>query len=170
VALRAGGLCDFSEAARQRPEDQRIEVYCNRVAGAVLVPRRELLEEPVVRQHGRSHRWSDDELSRLSTRFGASRESVLRRLLILGRTTESFYRERRELFLREYQREQERLEGGPSPDKKALSRVGPAFARLVLAGYNQERITSSRLSDYLEVSLKYVPKIEGMLWAQPQGA
>lgn len=46
----------------------------------------------------------------------------------------------------------------------------PAFARLVLAGYNQERITSSRLSDYLEVSLKYVPKIEGMLWAQPQGA
>lgn len=170
VALRAGGLCDFKEHRGGGPEEQRIEVYCNRVAGAVLVPRRELLEDLVVRQHGRSSRWADAELRQLSDRFGASREAILRRLLILNRTTESFYQDKRQEFLREYQRLRERSEGGPTPERKALSQVGPSFARLVLAGYNQERITSSRVSDYLEVRLNYLPKIEAMLWAHPLGA
>lgn len=170
VALRAGGLCDFKVNAGRRPEEQQIEVYCNRIAGAVLIPRQELLEDVVVRQHGRAARWTDAELRQLSDHFGASREAMLRRLLILNRTTESFYQEKRQQFQREYQRLRERSEGGPTPYKKALSHVGPSFARLVLAGYNQERITSSRVSDYLEVRLNYLPKIEAMLWAQPLGA
>lgn len=163
VALRAGGLCDFQEGVGLRPDDQRIEAYCNRVAGAVLVPRRELIDDLVVRQHGRSAVWADAELRQLSERFGASREAVLRRLLIMNRTTASFYQEKRREFQREYQRLREASEGGPTPDRKALSQVGPSFARLVLAGYNQERITSSRVSDYLEVRLNYLPKIEALL-------
>lgn len=46
--LRNGGLCDLDESEEVRSEEQRVEAYCNHVAGAVLVPRNALLQEKLV--------------------------------------------------------------------------------------------------------------------------
>jgi len=159
VALRSGGICDMEERIKRPPEDDRIEVVCNHVAGAVLVPRDALLAEKDVRD-AHSTAWPDPVLKHLAGRYGVSREVVLRRLLILGRTTEAFYRRKRAEYAEEWRRRREEQEGFAPPDVLALGRVGRLFAQLVLESYHQERITSSNVADYLDVKLRHLPSIE----------
>jgi Zn-dependent peptidase ImmA (M78 family) len=85
LMLRESGLCDLDEdVALRPPEENRVEVFCNHVAGAALVPRANLLAEAIVVNKGeRRHQWSDEELEVLARRYAISREVMLRRLLIL---------------------------------------------------------------------------------------
>ena len=160
VMLREGGLCDVVDEAAAALE--AVEVFCNRVAGATLVPAPWLLEEDVVRGH-RGMRWPDETTASLAHRYRVSREVVLRRLLVLGRTSEDFYKEKRKQFQAEFEALQEQelqkqllgltTAGFATPDRIAVSTAGPLFVRLVLASYHQEKITANDLSRFLEVRL-----------------
>ena len=50
--------------------------------------------------------------------------------------------------------------GYESQSSKAVNINGPAFVRLVLENYYQERITLSDVSSYLNVRVKHLPRIE----------
>jgi Zn-dependent peptidase ImmA (M78 family)/DNA-binding XRE family transcriptional regulator len=174
LALREGGLCDLEVGEGLPPG--AMEVFCNRVAGAALVPRAELLSDERVRRP-EGGRWSEEVLRDLSRRFQVSEEVVVRRLLDLGKTTDAFYRERRRVYADRARLESEQRalgdarSGFATPDKKAVSRAGPFFTRLVLTSYYQEKITSSDLSAFLGVRLKHVPRIEQAVFArEPPGA
>ncbi len=162
LMLHRGGLCDTLEEGERRPEDQRVEVFCNHVSGASLVPGRQLLAEEPVRSKPRQTEWPDDEIVRLARRYGVSREVLLRRLLMFERITQTFYDRKTREYREEYeeQADQHPAEGFAPPHQMALSAVGPFFARLVLSNYHQEHITASEVSDYLEVRLQHLPKIE----------
>ncbi|HET19557.1 MAG TPA: ImmA/IrrE family metallo-endopeptidase [Chromatiales bacterium] len=166
LMLHDGGVCDALDETL--PDEERAEVFCNRVAGATLVPAEWLLQEDVVRgQPG--PRWSDETLMVLAQRYRVSREVVIRRLLLLGRTTEAFYKKKRRQLQAEFEAKQEEdlqkralglvAPGFVTPDRVAVSTAGPLFVRLVLNSYNQEKITSNDLSSFLEVRLKHVQKI-----------
>ncbi len=162
LMLRESGLCDLVERALRSPADQNVEVFCNHVAGAVLVPMTSLLADRTVQEHGRRPDWSDFEMKVLARKYWVSREVMLRRLLIAGRTTQSFY----EATLRQYQREYDvstKSEGFAPPHLVALSSAGTLFTRLVLDNYYRENITSSDVAEYLDVRLKHMPKIEEAL-------
>jgi Zn-dependent peptidase ImmA (M78 family) len=85
VALRESGICEPDEDRLLPSEERQVEVFCNRVAGAALVPMRDLLNQGTVRGHA-GPVWSDEELHTLARRFSASRFVVLRRLLTARRT------------------------------------------------------------------------------------
>lgn len=172
LMLHEGGLCDTLEEGERRPEDQRAEVFCNRVAGAALVPRQRLLTEEAVRNAPRQAEWADDEVARLARRYGVSREVLLRRLLIFERITKTFYDRKIQQYHEEYeeQAEQRPAEGFAPPHQMAISAVGPFFARLVLSSYYQEHITASEVSDFLEVRLRHLPKIEASVLGQSLSA
>jgi Zn-dependent peptidase ImmA (M78 family) len=88
----ASSICDIEEGTLRPVKEQRIEVFCNAVAGATLVPREALLMEPLVAAHpARPREWSEDELGSLGRNFGFSSSVILRRLLMAGRTTSAFY-------------------------------------------------------------------------------
>lgn len=164
VILRQGGLCDLDDIASRPVDRLNVERFCNRVAGAVLIPRDALLSQTAVRDHGRDPAWSDQELRSLAQQFGASREAVLRRLLDLGRTDEDYYRERREGFLAEYEEARRRRQAGFAPPHQiALASAGPAFSGLVLSSYAHGHITASDVSDYLGIRLKHLSRIEQQL-------
>ena len=92
VFMRESSLCDIEEGFTRAPREQAIEIFCNAVAAATLVPQDALLSEELVRNHGSEARdWSDEELSSLGRTFGVSNEVVLRRLLTFGRTSRQFY-------------------------------------------------------------------------------
>ena len=95
LMLREGGLCDLIEETSRAQE--RIEAFCNHVAGATLMPRAWVLEADVVLQH-KGTQWADEEIALLANAYRASREAVVRRLLVLGKTTEDFYRRKRGSF------------------------------------------------------------------------
>jgi len=153
VMLRSGGLCNLSE-------QQDMEVFCNMVAGAALVPQERLLDEREVRGRGQQAEWPDAVIRMLANRYKASREVIIRRLLIAGYATPAFYERKRA----EYQREADAYtpSGGFSqpPHIKAINSAGRMFVELVLNSYHQEKITSSDASDYLEVRMKYMGNLE----------
>lgn len=163
ILLEDRGLCNLQGEAKLPAAARKVEVFCNRVAGAILVPRSHLLREETVREKGTRDSWSDDELKDLAYRYGVSREVILRRLLICGRTSKSFYEEKRqEVFLREKAEIPERTgeSWGPLPHTSAISRAGKLFVRLVLDNYYKENITLSEVSEYLGVRLKHLRSIE----------
>ena len=160
VALQRSGICEHDEDRLLPSEERRVEIFCNRVAGAALVPMRDLLGEDAVRTHAGAA-WSDEELGRLARRFSASRFVVLRRLLTAGRTTAAFYNAKHEEWIAAARDQPRReSEGGPPPDRAAVAERGQTFVRLVLQSYYQDRITLSDVSEYLGIRLKHLSKIE----------
>ncbi|HIE32039.1 MAG TPA: ImmA/IrrE family metallo-endopeptidase, partial [Methanosarcinales archaeon] len=103
IMLKEGGICDLNEGYDLPPEKRRIEIFCNHVAGAALIPKQELLNEDVVIRKTDKNSWTDDELSTLAKQFKVSEEVVLRRLLIYGLTTNSFYETKRREFRKRYE-------------------------------------------------------------------
>lgn len=156
VMLNEGGICDLHDAD--------VEAFCNRVAGAALFPKEAMLESETVRRHPKgAAAWSDAELRDLSRQFGGSREAALVRLLTLKLTTQSFYDRMHHDYLREYERQQkakQEAEGFAPPHIVALSSAGPLFASLVLENLNQDKITASDVSDYLQVRLKHLSDLQ----------
>lgn len=161
VLLRKGGVCDLDEDALRPPEEQHIEIFCNRLAGEILVPTTYLLQEESVVAKGPNSEWSKEEIAALAQRYHVSREALLRRLLICGFTTEDFYQRQREVFQQAYQSQRQTQRAGyVPPHRKVISNAGRFFVRLVLHGYYQEKLTASDLSDYLEVRLKHLEPLE----------
>jgi len=153
IMLNEGGICDLHDAA--------VESFCNRVAGAALFPKEELLSSDVVRHHRRGERsWSQTELQEISRQFGGSREAALVRLLTLGLTDHVFYDRKREEFLRQYREQRNRAGGFAPPHVVALSSAGPLFTGLVMESFNRERITASDVSDYLQIRLKHLGDVQ----------
>jgi Zn-dependent peptidase ImmA (M78 family)/DNA-binding XRE family transcriptional regulator len=169
IALRRGGICDIDEFARRPPEEQRVEQFCNHVAGAALVPRSQLLGNRNVRSHT-GGAWEDDTLRLIASDFGVSREVVLRRLLILGRTTEAAYRKARQRFIDEYVARAEATadeEGGFARNmpRETLGLLGRSFVGLVLDTYEQDRITLNDVATYLGVRVKHLDNIARLVKA-----
>jgi Zn-dependent peptidase ImmA (M78 family) len=151
IMLRAGGLCNLEEA-------QTIEAFCNQVAGATLVPREWLLNETAIRQSGPQPQWDEDLIRSIANRYRVSREVIVRRLLTTGYATQAFYQQKRDEYQHQFETRDE--SGFTTPDVKALSQAGRLFVQLVLDSYHQDKINTSDVSDYLEVRIKHLEKIE----------
>lgn len=162
IMLRKAGLCDLDNDSGRPPEEQMIEVFCNRAAGAALVPKKFLLREDIVRNKPKGQDWSDEELHELSNHYAVSREVILRRFLVLSLTDEEFYKKKREQFLEEY-RSTPKAKGYVPPAVDTVSEMGKPFVRLILEAFNSERITSSDAADYLGVRLKHLSKISELV-------
>ncbi|MDX2065648.1 MAG: ImmA/IrrE family metallo-endopeptidase [Fimbriimonadaceae bacterium] len=140
-------------------ETGRIEAFCNRVSGAVLVPR-EVLEEEIAGDGVPS----DEAVQRMARRLGVSREVVFRRLHVLGRVSSDFYRLKRRELQAEFERRPAKPGGrGPSPATLALAVGGRTFTRLVIEAYDEDRITTSEASDYLGVKVPHLARIRHAL-------
>lgn len=164
LMLRQSGLCDLLEP--DSDVRRRVEVWCNAVAGAVLMPADTFLDNEVVGPPG-ARDWDDDVLAQLARRYGASQEAVLRRLVTLQRATWKLYMAKREEYLAAYeeQREQERVRrrqatGEPPPYRMAVRDRGKPYVRLVLDAYHRDVLTPSSLSTLLGLKLKHLPALE----------
>lgn len=160
VVLREGGLCEWEHPRRRSPENKQAEAFCNRVAGAVLVPEEDLLQDPTVRGTSGPRAWSDEEVRLLAQRFSVSREVILRRLLIVGRATDTFYQRRREALLKEYKLLGKRKPFPVAYEKRIANALGRSFIQLVLTSYHERRLTLDDTSSLIGVRLKHLPAIE----------
>ena len=161
LLLHNSGICDTKYYNNPTTNDEKIEVFCNLVAGAVLVPDDVLLSQDIVLRKGWEKAWTDHELGRLASLFWVSREVILRRLLILKKTTKEFYEEKRAEFRQQYaQRKQPSSGGGPKYYRIILRDNGLAYTRLVLEAYYEGHITSSKVARYLGMKLKHLKDIE----------
>lgn len=167
LLLGTSGVCDIDEGLPRSPQEQRIEIFCNHVAGAALVPRNELLSHPLVESARPQVRdWEDNTLGALSRDFGASEEVVVRRLLINGRTSAAFYAQKRAEY-------QSRHANSTRDDRasrdfrrnmpqEAVSNLS-SFARLVLDGYHADMLSLSEASRHLGVRAEKVAAVDNLV-------
>jgi Zn-dependent peptidase ImmA (M78 family) len=168
------GVCDLAEDHLGSPADQRTEVFANRLAAAILLPINAFLDETIVRARGGGrHEWSNEELESLARAYGVSEETVLRRLLTLGRATQKFYARKRGEYLARYQRleelEREAMnehELKRNRPQEVISDLGRFFTRLVLTNYSQDRISLTDASKFLGVKAPMVERVEQLLLAR----
>jgi Zn-dependent peptidase ImmA (M78 family) len=145
-------------------EAQAIEVYCNRFAGALLVPKKDLLAHDLVRCELAPCEWSDETLALLAKTFKVSQEVILRRLVILNLADSAFYsRKRAEWQASTLVFEQRKLRRRAYPSRRCVRENGVSFVSLVLNAHRQGTITYADIADYLGVRFKYLPEVEELV-------
>jgi Zn-dependent peptidase ImmA (M78 family)/transcriptional regulator with XRE-family HTH domain len=168
LMLHISGVSDLETDAARPPEDQALEVFCNRVAAAALMPREGFLQHHLVAAKPVSRaQWTDDEISELARSFNVSREAALRRLLVFGYTTEAFYRRKKQQYDEEYAAAKARQKARADEVRRNMpqeivSNLGRPLVTMVLAHYHQDRLTLSDVAGYLGIKAKHVPKVELM--------
>jgi Zn-dependent peptidase ImmA (M78 family) len=145
-------------------------MFCNHVAGAVLVPASSLVNHGSVVANDDPEGWTDPSLDSIAHDFGVSTLVVLRRLLTLGRTTERFYKQyhERAIARAEKQRlERPPQEGGPPRPVMVVADLGRSFTSTVLDAYRGRVITASDVSEYLRVRVKQIGDVQARLTLGP---
>lgn len=170
LMIRQSGVSEVNVEAPRPEADARVEIFCNQVAAAALMPRDAFAAEPLVRQRPGVQEWPDDAIEVLANTFNASREAVVRRLLTIGRVTPAFYAQKRAQYAAEFraQRQREREARGDNGvprnmPRETIADFGRPFVRAVIENYHQERITLSEVSGYLGVKVRHIPVIESQV-------
>lgn len=170
LMLRQSGVSEANVDAARPAADARIEIFCNHVAAAALMPRDLFLAQPLVQQQQGNQEWPDEAINDLSLTFNTSREGVVRRLLTFGRVSQAFYNRKRAQYAAEFraQRQREREERGNegiprNMPRETIADMGRPFIRAVIENYHQDRITLSEVSGYLGVKVRHVPGIEAQV-------
>lgn len=160
LALQVSGICDLHE----RPQQERVEVFCNAVAAAALMPADAFLAHAIVARHSRDNPdWQDEEIEELARHFSCSRESTVRRLLTLGRTHKQFYERKRQ----QYADEGRASDARPKAKKmkrnvpsETIANLGVPLIGWALLSYHQRHMTLNELSDVLGVRTRHLNGIE----------
>lgn len=169
LCLGNGGICDLHES-------QKIEAFCNLVAGSVLVPEENLINETIVIKKLATNEieWTDEEIATLANKYKVSGETILRRILFVGATSESFYKSARVEFEKKYELYKSKRKSKKiivPPSTKAIARSGHLFSSLAMESYTNRLISLSDVSELFQVKIKHLPLIEQKLsdYAQKYG-
>ena len=146
------------------PADRSVERFCDAVAAATLMPESILVAFPELAGSG-IRTWTQDELHRISSAVGASRQALLLRFVSMKRASWAHYYEWTSIFEKERQRAAddvvlEKKEVKIKRPIMLMSWNGRGFTRLVLRSYYDQRITLNDVSSYLGAKVKYIPDLE----------
>ncbi len=152
LLLREGGICDLES-------DISHERFCNHFAGAFLVPKDKLLNHSIVETNVRIREWPENLLRDIARDFRVSKEVILRRLWILGLTTEEYYlkkhKEWKNKFRQPFGRRDKRTE-----IKICLQERGKRYTSMVFDAYERKKIDEMRVADYMGVTSDKIPKVK----------
>jgi len=164
LALNAGGICDLHETSKQSNlEQDRVERYCNEVAGAALMPAAALLANRIVASRPK---WDLDLLGDICGGFSTSSEALLLRLIDLGNAGWDDYRRLKPQLdaLYEDARKREKArqkaqKSGPSFYVVKARDLGHNYVIGVLDAFQSRAISSYDVADYLDVKYNQLPKL-----------
>jgi Zn-dependent peptidase ImmA (M78 family) len=173
VLLGESSTCDIDDYTPRNPAELQVEVFCNRVAAAALMPGRAFRAHEVIQDHPKETiQWDDNEIRALARTFGVSREAVVRRLETFGLTSFAFYLRKRAQYQKEREEQRKKqIEASKYKSTKrnmpqeAISNLGRRYVHLILQNYQEERITLMDASDYLGVRAEKVRSVEDLATA-----
>jgi len=154
LLLGTSSICNLEEGSEPHLD---IERFCNHFAGAVLVPKTDLLHHELISSIRAYPEISDEYLGKIAVNFKVSSEVILRRMEILRLVTKDLYEGKRKEWKVKSQRQKMKKKGfGLRPAKKCLLEKGVPFVSLVLETRKQGVITYNDVADYLSIRLKYL--------------
>jgi len=158
LLLGTSGICNLEEGFGKSSIEEK---FCNHFAGAILVPKKDLLHHELIKPIRAYSEISDEYLSNIAMSFKVSPEVILRRMKILGLVSRNLYQRKCKEWKIKAEREKIKKGGfGLPPVKKCLLEKGLPFVSLVLEAHKQGAITYDDVADYLSIRLKHLNKIE----------
>jgi Zn-dependent peptidase ImmA (M78 family)/DNA-binding XRE family transcriptional regulator len=163
LALHEGGICDWTEERRMAAPVRAIEAFCNRVAGAILLPP-DLVEETIAAAPTqRADDWTDETLRAFARRLSVSEEALLLRLVQIGRASQAFYARKRDEFRARYEQAAANNKARKPKvryEQMMVGRLGVAYLDLAFGAYYARKLTLSELSSYTGVRVQNLGKVE----------
>ena len=160
---RESSLCNSMYNKRTT---QAEEVFCNAVAGEVLVPNNEL--QNTIEKYGFSNSFTKENIGTIANRFSVSREVIIRRLFDTHRITEKEYNSfsdafKHELEIEKEERELARKEGNAviiprNISREAIDSTSPTICKTLYYGYGEEVYSKLDVAHYLNISPKHIDK------------
>lgn len=172
LALNADGLCDLHERRRGSPraEGDEVENFCNRVAAATVFPRSALLAESSIVRSTPDSPWPLEELTALASRYHASAEAFLLRLISLGKASWPTYWLRKpemnaayDTAAEERRRRSREGKGGGSFYHNKARDIGHSYASSVLDAFGGQALSSRDVADYLGIKFNQIERLEAVL-------
>ncbi len=159
ILLGEGGI---SNSSYYDDIDERVEVFCNKLAAEILVPSTIILENSNIKSG--KQKYSDSAISEIAKNFSVSEEVILRRLLTLGKITNSFYNEKREEYLEIYKRNSSRNTNDRDYKQnipiQTITGLGIPFISYAIENFNADKITLNDLSNVLGgIKIKHIRAI-----------
>lgn len=161
IFKRESSLCNDMRSIRDE------EVFCNAVAGELLVPKVAL--ESTIKIKNMSKPYSKHDIEYLADKFSVSKEVIIRRLLDTGYIDDTIYETyadefRRDVELQKEERKIAKQEGRslPGPKKvvsrEAIDRTSAAVCKVLCHGYGNEIYSKQDIARHLGISQKHVNK------------
>lgn len=160
---RESSLCNEMTNTRETLAE---EVFCNAVAGELLVPERAL-----VTMHRSGHyenTFSTDDIKQIANYFSVSREVIIRRLRDLRIIDQIKYDTFAERFKKEHEQERERqrnarkngIKTGIPRDvsREAIDRTSSAVSRILYYGYGEDFYSKQDIARHLGIDQKHIKK------------
>jgi Zn-dependent peptidase ImmA (M78 family) len=160
IAMREDGISNFKFSEKALYD--KIETFCNQVAGEILVPSRLLLNHNIVKANANIPQWNEYQISTLANQFCVSKEVIIRRLLTLDKTTEEIYLRLRNI----YNNRQKPESSGGNYYRSVIGKTGRLIINLALQSYYQEKISASALYDYIHVKAANLPKLQNFMYGK----
>lgn len=169
LLLRKSGIGNIDANWGKPDKINRIEVFCNEFAGQCMLPG-DLLADIASRLDSKTL-VNDRNLQAIVRKFQVSWEVALRRLLEETHISASLYKSRRQELIAFFKSREKPKKGGAVPiEQKALSYNGEYYTSLVLNSFDQEKITSADIIDYLGVGYKHIEKLKSSIVKKAEGA
>lgn len=134
---------------RNQNQVNDIETWCNRFAGAFLMPQKHLVT--YIDPNIKLAEISDEHLTRLANKFAVSRHAMLVRVVQLNIVEADFYwKVKRPQFLEE---EKKKSGGGPSLyyGSRYRNKNGDMYTGLVLEAWSNNRITNHNAAEFMGI-------------------
>ena len=170
IFKRESSLCNDMRSARNE------EIFCNAVAGELLVPKDAL--ESTLRLKDMQKPYSKHDIEYLADKFSVSKEVIIRRLLDTGHIDDIVYETyadefRRDIEMQKEERKIAKQEGRtlPGPKKvvsrEAIDRTSAAVCKVLCHGYGNDIYSKQDIARHLGISQKHFNKflMEVVSWS-----
>ncbi len=154
--FRVNGISKFdNDYVQQLPHrERRIEQFCNQIAAEVLIPSEDFAAQISGFPHN-AEAIPDHVIANVASRFGVSREVILRRLLDLGRVGQSFYEQKAKFWA-----SQKQTKGGGDWYASQNTYLSHRFAREVIRRLYRNQISMEQAAEFLGVKAKNFAGLE----------
>ena len=170
---RESSLCnDMTNTSQTLSE----EIFCNAVAGELLVPERAL---NITLKNGQYvSPYSKEDILQISKHFSVSRDVIIRRMLDLNKIDQLEYETYADLLRREVEKEREEQRearkngmtvGIPRDiSRETIDRTSPSISRLLYYGFGEDYFSKQDVARHLGIDQKHVNKflMEVSTWSK----
>lgn len=156
LLLNVSGISKFENSYMSRlpVAERRIEQFCNKVAAEILIPSDDFGQQ-IAGLPSDAESMPDHLYANLASRYGVSREAILRRLLDLERVSQAFYEQKAKLWA-----SQKKATSGGDWYASQNTYLSDKFAREVIGRHYRNQISVEQASEFLGIKAKNFAGLE----------